>query len=106
MAFTKGKSGNPRGRKVGAKGKIGLELRAMITNFLEENFVQIQADFRKLKPLDRLKIYGDLLPYGLPKLQSATLQVDFEKFTDQELDYIIEQLKNTANDQINMPRES
>jgi hypothetical protein len=97
MPFKQGKSGNPEGKPMGAKNKIGLQLRETITDFLSENFEKIVEDFSSLKPRDRVKLYCDLLQYGLPKLQSVSLGFDFEKLTDEQLDEIIERLKQTAN---------
>jgi hypothetical protein len=37
-----------------------------------------------------------LLPYVMPKLQSMSAQVDFEKLSDEDLDEIIERLKRGA----------
>ena len=59
----------------------------------------MQTDFKALDPKDRLMFYEKLLSYGLPKLQSTTLTTDFEKMTDQQLDYIIENLMNQENEQ-------
>ncbi len=74
MPFKQGKSGNPQGKPKGAKNKTGLQLRETITDFLNDNFTKIVKDFNTLKPKDRVKLYCDLLQYGLPKLQSVTLE--------------------------------
>jgi hypothetical protein len=92
MAFQKGVSGNRNGRPKGAGNKITTELRDKISNFLELEFGSIQKDFKKLQPRDRLKFYSDLLVYAVPKLQSTSLDVDFEKLSDEDLDKIISKL--------------
>lgn len=76
MAFKKGYSGNPTGKPKGAKNKTTLDLRKAINDFLNENFEKIKSDIDSLEPKDRVKIYIDLLQYGLPKLQ--TVRMDFE----------------------------
>jgi len=97
MPFKEGKSGNEKGRPVGAKNKTGLQLRETISDFLTDNFEKIVDDFHSLKPKDRVKLYCDLLQYGLPKLQAMSMEFDFEKLTDEQLDEIIEKLKQSAN---------
>lgn len=92
--FQLGNSGKP----IGAKNKIGLQLRETIADFLSENFSKIVEDFHSLKPRDRVKLYCDLLQFGLPKLQSVSLGFDFEKLSDEQLDEIIERLKQSANE--------
>jgi len=80
MAFQKGVSGHPEGKPVGAKNKIGEQLRQMISDFLNENFETIQQDFSTLKPIERAKIYCELLQYGLPKLQSVGIDIEQTSF--------------------------
>ena len=92
--FIKGQSGNPSGRPKGTKNKITLALRETINNFLEDNFHQITADFDKLSPKDRTKLYCDLLQYGLPKLQSTSTDIKFEHLSDEQLDEVINKLKS------------
>jgi hypothetical protein len=98
MPFEQGISGNPEGRPKGAKNKNGLELRETISNFLENNFAKIVEDFHYLKPKDRVKLYCDLLQYGLPRLQAVQLETDFERLPEDQLEHIIEQLKNGTNE--------
>ena len=74
-------------------------LRETITAFLENNFKKIEKDFEGLKPRERVKFYCDLLQYGVPKLQATSLDIDFETLTDGQLDYIIEGLKQSSNEQ-------
>lgn len=94
MPFEKGISGNPEGRPKGATNRTSTQLREMITDFLENNFEKIVNDFTELKPKDRVKLYCDLLQYGLPRLQGVQLETDFERLPDDQLQAIIEGLKN------------
>lgn len=73
---TQFKPGN-KGREPGATNKTSMQLREMITDFLETNFEKVTTDFEQMKPKDRAKIYCDLLQYGLPRLQ--TVQLDTVK---------------------------
>ena len=96
MSFEKGISGNPDGRPKGSINKTSLQLRETITSFLENNFEKILKDFEALSPRERVRFYCDLLQYGVPRLQAVQLETDFDNLTDQQLDAIIEGLKNST----------
>ena len=96
--YKEGKSGNPNGRPKGAKNKIGGDLREMISEFLKDQFPVIVEDFKKLKPREKAKIYGDLLQYGLPRLQSISMETQLENLTDEQLTELMERLIKVAND--------
>ncbi len=100
MAFKKGKSGNEAGRPKGSKNKAGGQLRDMITDFLEQRFEDVVNDFEQLEPKDRIKVYTDLLQYGVPKLQAVSNSIEFEQLSDEQLDEIFERLlKATSYEQ-------
>ena len=96
--FKKGKSGNPKGKPPGALNNTTKELREMVSNFLLNNFEQVVQDFQELKPKERARLYCDLLQYGLPRLQNVSMDLEFDKMTDQQLDKIIHELKQSANE--------
>jgi hypothetical protein len=56
----------------------------------------IQSAFQALDGKDKVRYWIGLLPYVVPKLQSMSAQVDFEKLSDEDLDEIIERLKRGA----------
>jgi hypothetical protein len=100
MPFEKGYSGNLNGRPPGIPNKVTMQLREMITDFLENNFEQVKRDFKRLPPKERARLYVDLLQYGLPKLQAMQIETEFDKLTDGQLDEIINRLINvSANEQ-------
>lgn len=99
MKFKQGQSGNIEGRPKGAKNKIGIDLRERIIDFLSNEFQNIEDDMRKLPPRDRIKLYVDLLQYGLPKLQGVTIENEFDKLTDIQLDEIINRLKQSVQNE-------
>lgn len=98
MAFKKGESGNPKGKPPGAVNKNTKELRETVSNFLLSNFEQVVKDFKQLQPKERSRLYCDLLQYGLPRLQNVSMDLEFEQMTEQELDRIINELKQSANE--------
>ncbi len=101
MGLKKGQTNNPDGRPKGSKNKVGEQLRETIAAFLEQNFEKIQKDFwsTKLSRRDRLKFYTDLLPYAVPRLQSTTMDINFDQLSDDQLNEIIERLITSATDQ-------
>ncbi len=76
MPFEKGISGNIAGRPKGSKNKAGEGLREVISDFLEQRFEDVVRDFEQLEPRDRIKVYTDLLQYGLPKLQAVSNSIE------------------------------
>jgi hypothetical protein len=87
-SFTKGQGG----RKPGIPNKATKTLREFISDFLNANRQAIQKDFEKLEPKDKLLMFEKFLKYSLPSLQATSLEIDFEKLTDEQLDYIIEKI--------------
>lgn len=98
MPYIKGQSGNNAGRKKGTFNKTTTDLRQWINLFIEESRQQIKEDWQTLEPKDRIQLFEKLLKYALPTLQATTLTSDFDKLTDQQLDHIINELKNTKHD--------
>ena len=96
--YKEGQSGNPNGRPKGAKNKIGVDLRDIISEFLTEQFPVIVEDFKTLKPRERARVYSELLQYGLPKLQAISLETQLETLTDGQLGIILDRLTNVANE--------
>lgn len=97
MPFTSGVSGNPGGRPRGSANRINQQLRETITDFLEENFQKVINDFEELNPKERVKLYCDLLQYGLPKLQAVQIESEIERLPEDQLDYIIKKITNGAD---------
>ena len=91
----KGQTNNPNGRPKGIPNKVTTDLRQWITNFLEENREQIQDDWKALEPKNRIMLFEKLLKYALPTLEAMQLETGFERLPEDQLDYIIENLKNS-----------
>lgn len=93
MAFQTGKSGNPKGRKKGSKNKTPEEIRQLIQNFIERNIDTLQTDFDKLSPDKKLQFIEKLFSHVLPKPMN-----ELERLTDEQLDEIINRLRNKKNE--------
>lgn len=97
--FKKGQSINPKGKAIGTKNKTSERLRLTISNFLELEFPTIRRDFKKLSPRDRAKLFVDLMPFAVAKLQAVSIDMDFNKMSEQQLDDIINELTKKAHEQ-------
>jgi hypothetical protein len=98
MPFEKGVSGNPMGRPKGSIDRSSQQLKDCIKKFLLNEFEIIKKDFNQLSPKDRVRLYIDLLAYTVPKVQSVEFENGFESLSDDQLDYIIENLKKPKNE--------
>lgn len=96
MGLKKGQTNNRKGRTPGSLNKITKELRQSITEFLENNFDEVVSVWVKLEGKDKLNFYRDLLKFAVPTLQATELTTDFDKMTDDQLDRIINELKDIA----------
>jgi hypothetical protein len=94
MAFEKGKSGNPKGRKKGMPNKTTGELRAMVQEVLNANFskTKIAKDLNQLSPKSRLLMFFKLLEYTLPK-PNGTIEENQKPSHSDLVQRIIEQMK-------------
>ena len=99
MPFEKGESGNPAGRPKGAMNATAKLLRQMISDFLVENFVEVQKSFKEIPPKEKIKVYCHLLAFAVPKLRPSD-ELMLERLSDQELDDLFEKLKEAASKQI------
>lgn len=90
--FAKGQSGNPAGRKKGTPNKVTAELRELIQGFLESHFDEVSRIWTKASPRDKLAFYRDLLPFVIPRMQNASLDISFDQLSDSDLDKIIDRL--------------
>lgn len=92
--FQKGEGGRPKGKP----NKITGTLRDWLAEFIDSKRQQIEADWQALEPKDRIVMFEKLVKYVLPTLQATTIQTDFEKLSDSELDHIIKELKNATHE--------
>lgn len=99
MAFTKGQSGNPAGRKPGTKNKVGAELRQRIEEFLTGNFELIAADFAEMQPNERHRLFVALLPYCIGKKQDLSIDTQLGQLSDEQLTTILNSLESSPEDE-------
>lgn len=69
MAFKKGMSGNPEGRKKGIPNKTGIEIKQTLNDILSDEIESIPERLNKLSDKERLDIIVKLLPYVTTKCQ-------------------------------------
>jgi len=98
MGLKKGQTNNSNGRPTGSINKLCKPLRQSITEFLENNFDEVVSEWSKLEGKDKLNFYRDLLKFAVPTLQATEFKTDFEKMTDEQLDRVINELTNIANE--------
>lgn len=77
--FTPGTGGRPKGSPNKATG----DLREWINTFVEGNRDQLEKDWKKLSPKDRLILFEKLLKYVVPVLQSTTITPESKPLTRQ-----------------------
>ena len=86
------------GRVQGTPNTITADLRLKINAIVEKQFDNIEADLQALEPKERLMIVEKFLSYCLPKLQAQSFEIDFQNFSEQQLDFIINQLNFNDDD--------
>ena len=86
MAFEKGISGNPHGRKPGAANKATQTVRDKFAQLLDGySLEQMQADLLAIdSPKERLSILAGLAEFVTPKLSRTALSNDAEPMPNVE----------------------
>ena len=98
MPYKTGQSGNPNGRKKGVGNKLAVSLKSELSNFLNEKVMELPAIWLKLSPRDKAQFLKDLLPFFLQKLQAISVEVEFEKLSDEQLEILCNQLIKKENE--------
>ena len=89
MPAKKGFTNNPNGRKKGVPNKSTNELRGLLQCFIEQNIANLDSDFKKLEPYQKLTVFERLLKLVMPPMIT-----DLSQLSDQDLDLLIERLRN------------
>ena len=74
----KGKTNNPNGRPSGTPNKVTTELKQWISNLIDNNKEQFEADLANVEPEKRLLILEKLLQYVIPKQRENQLNLEDE----------------------------
>lgn len=85
------KKGSPKtgGRQKGTPNVINKDLRSRISVFLEDNWGEAVDTWKAIEdPKDKLKLYIDLVNFGVPKLQAVSLDATIKKEDSVEDDLI------------------
>lgn len=88
----KGKTNNPNGRPKGKPNKLTQEARAWLSAVIDKNRKQMERDLKALEPKDRLQMLEKLMQYVIPKQQATTVEIDYSKMSDEQLNAIINTL--------------
>jgi hypothetical protein len=78
------KKGAPKtgGRKPGTPNRINKDLRARISTFLDDNFEEAVKSWREInEPVQKVRLYTDLIKFAVPTLQSVDLDANVSKST-------------------------
>lgn len=81
------------GRESGTPNKLTFDMRAALQTILENEIKILPQLLEKMNPEKRADLLSRLLQYVTPKIQNIEIQTEFDRLTDEQLDYIIEQLK-------------
>jgi hypothetical protein len=77
MAFKKGESGNPNGRKKGTPNKTTAEIKEIITRIVGNQLEHIEKDLdriRKTDPAEAMRLSSKFIDYVIPKQTTMELQ--------------------------------
>ena len=98
MPFIKGQSGNANGRKVGSTNKLPLFHREFIQTLLDGQQERITDELSQLQGKEYFAAINGLIEYVLPKLSRQELHTNFNAMDENQLDDIINKLKENQHD--------
>jgi hypothetical protein len=91
--FKQGESGNPSGRKKGSRNCSTEMVRELIKNFVEDNWDDLQKDYKLVIPSERLQFINNLIKHFLPE------PVSLERLSDSQLEQLHSYLLKKISDE-------
>lgn len=98
MAFEKGKSGNPKGRKKGVTNKTTDEAKHIINRIVDKSLGWAEEDIlaiRKKDPIRAFELAMKLMEYAYPKLKSIDVKGTMDVNT--KIEKIVVEIKTNQN---------
>ena len=84
------------GRQKGTQNKTTVNLKNTINGIVERQFETLESDLQGLDGRDKINFVLKLIEYILPKQREQ--KINFNDLTDQEIDSLIDRLKNDGNE--------
>jgi hypothetical protein len=108
MAFKKGESGNPRGRKKGTPNKTTSEIKTIIKDIVFSNFskIKIARDLKELSPKQRMDYFLRLIEFIVPKPKSTECENDRPLNMDEKYSMLTEYIHNNFSYNVNKSKEN
>jgi len=81
MAKVGRKPGTPKtgGRQPGSQNRVTSEMKAWLTEIIEDNKPQFVENLKKLEPEKHVQIVEKLLAYIVPKPQNLDIQIEYRE---------------------------
>lgn len=80
------------GRAKGTPNRLTSSAKEWLTALIDKNRRQVERDLKQLEPKERLQILEKLMQYVIPKQQAVNATIDVDRLTDEQLDYLIEEV--------------
>jgi hypothetical protein len=81
MPQPKGQTGNPNGRPKGVQNKLSIELKELMSTFLNGNINTFIKDFKKIDdPVQRAKLYLEAYKTVVPKPTEEVIVEEENKY--------------------------
>ena len=87
------------GRAKGTPNKVTTSVKEWLSELINANREQVEADLKKLKPRERLAVLEKFMQYVVPRQQAVSAKIDFDSLTDSQLDDIVGRLTKGINDE-------
>lgn len=87
------------GRAKGTPNKVTTSVKEWLSELINANREQVEADLKKLKPRERLAVLEKFMQYVVPRQQAVSAKIDFDSLTDGQLDEIVGRLTKGISDE-------